>query len=83
MGGGRPYDMRADGMSRQSRHTRFVEAAWPIQRNSKSERHTSRYASGRIRWRVSEPTLDVVEVQVASYFVIACLRQMKNGVWLL
>ena len=37
MGGGRPYDMRADVMSRQSRHTRFVEAAWPIQRNSKSE----------------------------------------------
>jgi len=29
--------MRADVMSRQSRHTRFVEAAWPIQRNSKSE----------------------------------------------
>ena len=46
-------------------------------------RHTSRYASGRIRWRVSEPTLDIVEVQVASYFVIACLRQMKNEVWLL
>ena len=80
MGRGKPYDMRADGIGWQSRHTRFVEVAWPIQRNSKSERHTSRYASGRIRWRVSEPTLDVVEVQVASYFVIACLRQMKNEV---
>jgi len=79
MGGGKPYDMRADGMSRQSRHTR-LRLPGQSKGTASRRRHTSRYASGRIRWRVSEPTFNIVEVQVASYFVIACLRQMKNEV---